>query len=489
MLNYYDLISTPDRVGKLTATALAGLTRETLHDVATTHGWPQHEEERAQDIRERLQREDATPSKCKANGSHAPAGASIIPLHPGVVAEAADEHSKPGVARTETVPIVLIAQPYVWSDPKTIPPRQWLHAGHYIRGYVSATVAPGGLGKSSLQLVETIGMGIGRDLLRGTTAKKKLKVWYWNLEDPRKEIDRRLAAILLHYKIDPAEIGDRLFVNSGRDHPLIIAEKQRDNITICKPIVEALKAEILRLGVDVLIIDPFVSCHRLPENDNGAIDAVVKIWGAIAEETNCSIELAHHVRKPSNGSAGAEFDANDARGAGSLVAGARSVRVLNGMSKDEAEAARVPEKGRRSYFRICSADGKVNMRPASDQTDWHKFISVCLGNETADDPADDIGVVIAWTSPGLFAGNAMGDLFTIQTSIAAGEWRADARSPDWAGEAIARVLKLDVEKPADRKRIQAMLAVWIETNALKIVEKPDERRKLKRFIEVGEWAT
>src|SRR5580704_1792722 len=79
------------------------------------------------------------------------------------------------------------ARPYVWRDPRTIPPRQWLHTGHYIRGFVSATIAPGGLGKSSLQLVEAIGMAAGRDLLRGTSAKMKLTAWYWNLETRAKK--------------------------------------------------------------------------------------------------------------------------------------------------------------------------------------------------------------------------------------------------------------------------------------------------------------
>ncbi|MGO9720277.1 MAG: AAA family ATPase, partial [Methylocella sp.] len=173
-----------------------------------------------------------------------------------------DEHG--GVKRLDAAEKIVprfTAQPYVWHDPRTIPPRQWLHANHYIRGFVSATIAPGGLGKSSLQLVEAIGMAAGRDLLRGTQAKMALKVWYWNLEDPREEIDRRIAAILIHYKIHPDEIKDRLFVNSGRNEPLVIAERQRDNVTICLPVVEALKIEILRLGIDVLVIDPFVSCH------------------------------------------------------------------------------------------------------------------------------------------------------------------------------------------------------------------------------------
>jgi hypothetical protein len=106
---------------------------------------------------------------------------------------------------------------------------------------------------------------------------------------------------------------------------------------------------------------------------------------------------------------GAEFDVNDARGASSLIGGARSVRVLNVMSKEEAVATGVQEKHRRSYFR-CE-NGKANMRPASDETDWHKFVSVSLENETMDDPADDVGVVVAWKKPGLFDGMAVADLF------------------------------------------------------------------------------
>jgi AAA domain/Primase C terminal 2 (PriCT-2)/RepB DNA-primase from phage plasmid len=114
----------------------------------------------------------------------------------------------------------IVAKPYVYRDPRSIPPRQWLHAGHYVRGFLSATIAPGGLGKTSLQLVEAVGMAIGRDLLKGT-ATKPLTVWYWNLEDPCDEIERRIAAILLHYKIDPAKLEGQLFVNS--DEPLVIA--------------------------------------------------------------------------------------------------------------------------------------------------------------------------------------------------------------------------------------------------------------------------
>jgi RecA-family ATPase len=181
----------------------------------------------------------------------------------------------------KTTPIIT-AKAWKWRDPRTIPPRQWLYGGHYIRQFASATIAPGGVGKSGLILVELIGMTISKNLTKGAIQNKPLVVWYWNLEDPSDEIDRRIAAILMHYCIDHRDIEGRLFVNS--EEPLVIAEKQRDQTIIWHPLVEALKAEIKARGVDVLAIDPFVSCHRVPENDNPAIDVVAKTWAGSQEK-------------------------------------------------------------------------------------------------------------------------------------------------------------------------------------------------------------
>jgi RecA-family ATPase len=272
---------------------------------------------------------------------------------------------KPFLDEEKPAPATLTAQPYVWRDPKTIPPRQWLHAGHYIRGFLSATIAPGGLGKTSLQLVEAVGMTGGRDLLKGTTAPP-LNVWYWNLEDPRDEIDRRIAAILLHYGIADgsskvAGKWGRLFVNS--EEPLVIAAMGRDETVVAEPVVGRLMSEIIGHQIDALIVDPFVSSHKVPENDNGAIDTVAKTWSRIARTCNCAVEVAHHIRKPSSGST-AEITVDDARGAGALKDAGRSVRVLNVMSKEEAETISIKPAQRRCYFHID--DGKANMKPPAE---------------------------------------------------------------------------------------------------------------------------
>ena len=170
-----------------------------------------------------------------------------------------------------------------WCEPREIPPRQWLYARHLIRGFVSGTVAPGGVGKSSLVLVEAIAMATGKPLL-GKRVAAPLRVWYWNLEDPQEELDRRIAAICLHYGIRPDDLSDRLHINSGRDQPCIVARQVSGGPVILVPVVDSIIAEIQARQIDVLLVDPFVSCHKVGENDNGAQDMIVKeAWGRVAK--------------------------------------------------------------------------------------------------------------------------------------------------------------------------------------------------------------
>jgi hypothetical protein len=47
-------------------------------------------------------------------------------------------------------------------DPAAFPRRQWLYGKHYLRRTTSLTAAPGGMGKSSLLLVESLAMATAR---------------------------------------------------------------------------------------------------------------------------------------------------------------------------------------------------------------------------------------------------------------------------------------------------------------------------------------
>src|ERR1700745_4181057 len=71
----------------------------------------------------------------------------------------------PNEQQHDDKPERIIATPWAWRDPSTIPPRRWLYGKHYIRKFLSTTVAPGGAGKSSLVLVEALSMVTTRRLL------------------------------------------------------------------------------------------------------------------------------------------------------------------------------------------------------------------------------------------------------------------------------------------------------------------------------------
>ena len=112
------------------------------------------------------------------------------------------------------------------------------------------------------------------------------------------------------------------------------------NQAVLTPAVDVVTQFSQVYNIDVVIVDPFVSSHRLNENDNSGMDLVVKAWGRIAEQGHCAVELVHHVRKSQAGQAAAY---GDARGASALTDAARHVRRLVKMSPDEAKLADIEE--------------------------------------------------------------------------------------------------------------------------------------------------
>jgi hypothetical protein len=375
---------------------------------------------------------------------------------------------------------VLKASPYVWQEPHTIPPRRWLYDRHYVRRYVTATVAPGGTGKSSNALVEALAMATGRDLL-GVRCRTPLRVWYWNGEDPLEEIDRRIAAICKHFDISADDIDCRLYRDSGRKIPIVIARKTGDKVTIDTRTIKGLMHELMDKHIDCLIVDPFVSSHDAPENDNNAIERVARAYAGIADQMDCSIELIHHMRKPSAG--GGERTIDDARGAVALIAAARSARVLNVMTSKEAEVAGVAADQRAFHFRLDN--GKANMQPPLLNATWRKLLSVPLGNATDEEPEDWVGVATKWDLPNPFEHITTADLDRVRELTRDGHHRVDIRAEDWVGHVVADVLGLDLDAPGAREMIKKVLAQWFKAKALVTVERPDRKGTPRKFVVPG----
>ena len=368
----------------------------------------------------------------------------------------------------------ITATPFTWRDPSQIPPRCWVYGHHLIRKFVSLTVAPGATGKSSLVIADGIAMASNRDILTTSVYGGPLRVWIWNLEDPREEIERRVVATMIHHDITPADIGDRLFLDSGRDMGLCIAKADRGGFTVLEPVIDALVEELMARRIDVLIVDPFVSSHSIPENDNGAIDALAKAWGRVAERTNTAIELVHHVRKL----AGTEANAESARGAVALVAAARSCRVINRMTKDEAERAGLDSN--RGYFRVV--DDKCNLAAEPANADWYHLESVALEN------GDYVGVVEPWEWPNALDDIRVADLVNVQKAVDGKGLRAAPQAKDWVGYTVAEVLGWDIDERSARTKVGSLLKTWFKSGALVLTEVSDAKYMKRPIVEVGTWA-
>lgn len=381
-----------------------------------------------------------------------------------------------GEVHSESVDAGLASR-FIWIDPAKFPRRRFLYGTSYIRKFLSVDVAPGGVGKSSLALVELLAIASGKDLL-GITPTETGCVWYHNGEDPLEEVDRRIIGAALHFEIEPAVLETRLFRSSGRDTHLVIAEQQREGAVILKPNVQAVIDTIRQHGILVARFDPFVSTHMVTENDNNAIAAVAREWAQIADITGASIALTHHSRK-SNGN---QTTIEDARGAVALIDASRSVRALNSMSEDEAKKAGVTT--RRAYFRVDQ--GKVSMGPPADKAEWYHIASVQLPNGDAFEQGDSVGVVEPWEWPDPFDGISSDDAVRVQQAVSqGGPWREDVRAAAWVGHRVATVLGLDSKTPVEREKVKGLIRTWVKNGVLETHDGYDEKSNPRTFVRVG----
>ena len=366
------------------------------------------------------------------------------------------------------------ASPFQFGDEASIPRRQWVYGYHLIRKFVSVTIAPGGLGKSNQVLAEAVAMASGKPILEQPVSDP-LKVWLWNLEDPQDELKRRLAGIAKHYKITQDDIGDRLFIDSGREQELCLAIAGQKGPEVQQEVFDNLICEIKSNGIDVLILDPFISSHALDENSNPAMDMVVKTWGKIADRTGIAVSIVHHTRKQSTDS---DVSADSARGAKALVDAARDVRCLTRMTEEEAQKANVDNY--RLYYRVYS--DKANLAPPADKSEWYKLEDISLSN------GDNVGVVTRWKWPDPFNDITVHDLKRVQLSVDGKQYRENSQAKEWVGHTIAKVLEWDANDPAIKSKIKSCIATWIASDALRVVSMTDDKGKKRPIIEVGEWA-
>jgi hypothetical protein len=359
----------------------------------------------------------------------------------------------------------IYPRPFACFDFTKIPQREWLYGGHYMRSIASATIGPGGSGKSSLDLVESIAMATARNLL-GEQPTERLRVWYHNGEDPLAELERRIAAVCVYYKIDPRELDGYFFCTSGLDMPIKIAGGNGEvklNHATAGAIIDGIRTR----EIDVLILDPLITLHSLAEAENHKMDPVLREFARIANDTNCAIELAHHTRKKVSGQE--DYTTADARGATAIIDAVRSARTLNGLNDGDAKRLGIDDDLERlSYFRVDK--GKANMTRRSAAS-YYRLVGQELPNGLAGGPGDDVGVVTRTIPPDVAIELTQADIAVLVAETANSDQAEKVQSENWFGHTVARHFKLDTDSMLDRVKVETVIAALVRGKHIRCVSR------------------
>jgi hypothetical protein len=382
-------------------------------------------------------------------------------------------------------PVAVPADPPTWPtpiedfNPLNLPKRRWIYGRTYIRDYVSLTASAGGIGKTSLTMVEAVAIATGRALLK-EPVHERTKVWVISLEDPRSEGLLRLAAIMQHYNVMHEDLAGWLFMDGEDDIKITLAAETRDGVTENDALLEYMTAKIKQLGIGVLILDPLIGAHQVNENSNMAVQVVVAMLRKLARDTGASVHPVHHIRKGN----GDEATVDSVRGANALIGAARSARVLNKISEEVAEKLGLEGDAGKGLFRID--DAKQNLSAPSDKATYMQTIGVQIAN------GEYIAVVVPVTLPDAFEGVTAEAAMKVQRAVGkaaeAEPLRESSQAKAWVGHLIGELLGIDTAEKAGKGRVALIIKQWIKTDVLRLDKVPDGRTgRDVPVVVVGTW--
>jgi len=261
-------------------------------------------------------------------------------------------------------------------DPASILLRDWIISGSILRGFVSILIAPGGVGKSSYTLMESMMVASGfprSEALRGNI-KCKVNTLLINNEDDTNELHRRVAGIMQYYDISNEDIHKKFFLKSGyQAQQLVCSESTASGQVVQTPLVKNLKKFLKEKEVGLLTVDPFVSTHQSNENDNMKMNAIIQVYKEICADADCAIRLVHHTRK---GMAN-EITIESSRGGKALSDAARIGETLMPMPVEDAKMFGLTEEERNEHIRMDSAKANYTKR---GEGIYFKMVSVQIAN-------------------------------------------------------------------------------------------------------------
>jgi AAA domain/DnaB-like helicase N terminal domain len=361
-------------------------------------------------------------------------------------------------------------------DPKELPPREWMMATQFCKQFISGVIGPGGVGKTSLRVLQFIAMAIGKDLT-GHHVFRRCRVLIVGLEDSCTELQRRIAAARIHHRIPKEDL-------KGWLHYVTIEELKGMKLATMSPdgpqkgkLAAVLRRLIQTLNLDVVGIDPTIKAHELNENLNKEMDFVCDLLTEMAIEFSIAVDLSMHARKGPR----EPGDSDAGRGASSVRDGGRLIQTLTSMSEEEAKAFGIEPDDRCDYVRLDR--GKVNIIRKAGAADWFRLADVPLNNGSEMYPnGDHVQTVEVWDPPETWAGLLYTALNAALDEIERGVIGEGGNPNGAAGAAKDRAAWRIVKKHCPGKtdaQCREIIRTWVTNGVLTEREYDDHARREK----------
>lgn len=359
-----------------------------------------------------------------------------------------------------------------------LPRRPWLVPGLLLRRQVTLVVAPPGSGKSllTLQLAMLCTSGLTNWEGCGWAPRGRYRVLIINVEEDEDEMRRRLFAAAEIMQIDQSQLGGLCIAQT--DSMVVAKADSRTKTVIATPLLERIVTTVQHLNIDIVVVDPFAETFAGDENSNSELKWAAVLWREVARRTNAAVLLVHHAKKYSQDMAG---DMDAGRGGGALTGVARIVATLFTMTEEEASGFKIEPAERVRYIRFD--DAKANLNLLNSSARWFEKLSFNLGNEGDGEPADEVGVLKPWPTPGLFddvtveVANTILDEIEIGVRGDDGEPTGDPygerKSTRWAGAVIQQFLQ------CDERKAKKILDIWKKNGVIDVRQQKTSNSKGK----------
>ncbi len=196
---------------------------------------------------------------------------------------------------------------------------------------VGALFAPGGVGKTTTRIYESICIALGLDVW-GCVVENPGKTLLVTAEDQRDLCLARMNQIMLAMRLTPAErsiVRDSIMIFDVSGDIYRLAECDSNNNLIITDFADSIVDKYQHVGLSQVIFDPAIRFGPGERFINDGDDMIIIACRRIVKGLNCLAQLIHHTGKENarNGS----LDQYSGRGGSAFSDGCRMVNVLSSM--------------------------------------------------------------------------------------------------------------------------------------------------------------